>query len=99
MLVVFLLSGQIDLALEVGALEATLKIGLYYFHERTWKPPPPQPQPRHRLTSASLSGLLPHGGRIEEGGTARAAPRADRDNGPPAARPLLRHGRAVVVDH
>ena len=35
-LVVFLLSGQIDLALEVGALEATLKIGLYYFHERTW---------------------------------------------------------------
>ena len=36
MLVVFLLSGKIDLALEVGALEATLKIGLYYFHERTW---------------------------------------------------------------
>ena len=35
-LVVFLLSGKIDLALEVGALEATLKIGLYYFHERTW---------------------------------------------------------------
>jgi uncharacterized membrane protein len=35
-LVVFLLSGRVDLALEVGALEATLKIGLYYFHERTW---------------------------------------------------------------
>ena len=38
------------------------------------EPPPPQPPPRRRLTSASLSGLLPHGGRIEEGGTARAAP-------------------------
>ena len=38
------------------------------------EPPPPQPSPRRRLTSASLSGLLPHGGRIEEGGTARAAP-------------------------
>ena len=46
------------------------------------EPPPPQPQPRHRLTSASLSGLLPHGGRIEEGGTARAAPA--RTGQPPA---------------
>ena len=35
-LVIYALTDDGDLAMTVGYLEATLKIGLYYFHERIW---------------------------------------------------------------
>ncbi len=35
-LLVYLFTGKIDLALEVGALEIILKLLLFYVHERVW---------------------------------------------------------------
>jgi len=34
--IVYLLTGQLVLALEVGGLEASAKLVLYYLHERVW---------------------------------------------------------------
>ncbi len=34
--IVYLLTGQLVLALEVGGLEALSKLVLYYLHERAW---------------------------------------------------------------
>jgi len=34
--IVYLLTGQLVLALEVGGLEAVAKLVLYYLHERGW---------------------------------------------------------------
>ena len=36
MVVIYVLTGSSDLALTVGYLDAILKMGLYYFHERFW---------------------------------------------------------------
>ena len=36
MTAVFIISGEIILALEVGALEASAKLLFYYLHERAW---------------------------------------------------------------
>ena len=35
-LVIYALTDDGDLAMTVGYLEATIKMGLYYFHERIW---------------------------------------------------------------
>ncbi len=35
-MVVFVMSGRIDLSLKVGALDLVLKLLLYYFHEVVW---------------------------------------------------------------
>ena len=35
-LVIYALTDDGDLAMSVGYLEATIKMGLYYFHERIW---------------------------------------------------------------
>ena len=32
----YLITGEWDLALKVGAIEATAKVFLYYLHERAW---------------------------------------------------------------
>ncbi|MBV1904574.1 MAG: DUF2061 domain-containing protein [Pseudomonadales bacterium] len=36
MAAVFVMSGEITLAIEVGAIEVIAKLLLYYFHERLW---------------------------------------------------------------
>ena len=36
MVVIYVLTGSSDLALTVGYLDAILKMGLYYLHERFW---------------------------------------------------------------
>ena len=36
MAAVFLISGEVVLALEVGAVEVVAKLFLYYLHERAW---------------------------------------------------------------
>lgn len=33
---VFIFTGRINTALEIGALEVVLKIVIYYIHERSW---------------------------------------------------------------
>ena len=53
--------------------------------------PPVRPLASPRLTSSLTEGGLRRGEPL-------ARPPRGQDNGPPAARPLLRHGRAVVVD-
>ena len=34
--IVFLITGEIDTALEIGAIEVVAKIIIYYVHERIW---------------------------------------------------------------
>ena len=34
--IVFLITGRIDTALEIGAIEVAAKIIIYYVHERVW---------------------------------------------------------------
>jgi adenylylsulfate kinase len=36
MTIVFIFTGKLTLAIEVGAVEVTAKLLLYYFHERLW---------------------------------------------------------------
>ena len=36
MLMVFIFTGHIGLAASIGAMDALLKISLYYLHERAW---------------------------------------------------------------
>ncbi len=36
MTLVFLFTGKIDLAFEIGAFEVSAKMMLYFFHERAW---------------------------------------------------------------
>ena len=36
MVAVFLVSGQLDLALGVGAIDVSAKLLFYYLHERAW---------------------------------------------------------------
>lgn len=36
MLIVFVMTGNIELVASVGAVDVTIKILFYYFHERAW---------------------------------------------------------------
>ena len=36
-MIVFALTGELDLALTAGLIETLLKIVFYYFHERVWE--------------------------------------------------------------
>jgi len=36
MMVVFLMTGNLELVASVGAADITLKVMFYYFHERAW---------------------------------------------------------------
>jgi uncharacterized membrane protein len=35
-LIAYFITGKVDLALKIGAIEVVAKIGIYYFHERLW---------------------------------------------------------------
>ena len=35
-IVVFVVKGEFKLALEIGLLDTTIKLGMYFFHERMW---------------------------------------------------------------
>lgn len=37
MIIAYLFTGSIEIALGIGAIESVLKIGLYYLHERLWE--------------------------------------------------------------
>ena len=34
--VAWLLTGRADIAIEIGLLDTVIKLGAYYYHERTW---------------------------------------------------------------
>jgi len=34
--IAYFITGQLDLALKIGAIEVFAKIGIYYLHERLW---------------------------------------------------------------
>lgn len=35
-LIAYFVTGKIDLALKIGAIEVVAKVAIYYFHERLW---------------------------------------------------------------
>ena len=53
--VAWLLTGKIDLAVKIGLLDTSIKLFIYYAHERAWvripfgRPPEPPPPPEYQI--------------------------------------------------